>query len=164
MGAGYFMSVGALVDDSGNDQYYPEDGNGMGFAVHLASGILLDREGNDTYIAKNDSGGVGSDRSVGMLADYKGDDLYGPRLSNHELNADENRLTAGSGDPKFIAKTEAGLPYTSYASASRPKGLGFLLDYDGDDRYFAQRGDRSASCASPLSRPLILATGATHCC
>jgi hypothetical protein len=150
MGAGYFMSVGALVDDSGNDLYEPEDGNGMGFAVHLASGILIDREGNDTYIAKNDSGGVGADRSFGMLADYKGDDLYGPRLSHHDLNAADNRVTSGSAAPKFIVKTEAGLPYTSYASASRPKGLGFLLDYDGDDHYFARREERSASCAAVI--------------
>ena len=150
MGTGYFMSVGALVDDSGNDRYDPEDGNGMGFAVHLASGILIDREGNDTYIAKNDSGGVGADRSVGMLADYKGDDLYGPRLSHQDLNAADNRVTSSSTDPKFIVKTEAGLPYTSYASASRPKGLGFLLDYDGDDHYFARREERSASCAAVI--------------
>ena len=153
MGAGYFMSVGSLVDHSGNDRYYPENGNGMGFAVHLASGILIDREGDDQYFAKFDSGGVGADHAVGMLVDVRGDDRYGPLL---DTAAERSRAgeTADVTDPTaFWAKAENELAVSSYGSASRSKGLGILLDYTGNDQYFAQRNLRSASCGAVVPPP-----------
>ena len=148
MGAGYFMSAGALVDHSGNDRYYPYNGNGMGFAVHHASGILIDKEGNDTYFAKNDSGGVGADYSIGFLADYQGNDIYGP-IGDTPIDPDNNhRVLKDHATP-----TENAMAKSSYASASRSKGLGILIDYNGDDRYFAQRGIRSASCGAVIPPP-----------
>lgn len=153
MGAGYFMSVGSLVDHSGNDRYFPESGNGMGFAVHLASGILIDKDGNDLYYAKKDSGGVGADRSVGLLADYQGNDHYGPVLSTTAVTTSEGAWGVDT-DPSVYAKSsESDLAVSSYASASRSRGLGLLLDYNGNDRYFAQRGIRSASCGAVVPPP-----------
>ena len=145
MGAGYFMSIGALVDHAGDDRYEPKNGNGMGFAVHLAAGILIDRTGNDTYFAKNDSGGVGADRSVGMLIDYQGNDLYGPSPAAPSRPSPKSKAETLAARPDVLETSEAGLAITSYASASRPKGLGFLLDYAGNDRYYARPGVRSAS-------------------
>ncbi|MEN8807189.1 MAG: HEAT repeat domain-containing protein [Desulfobacterales bacterium] len=153
MGAGYFMSVGSLVDHSGNDRYVPKNGNGMGFAVHLASGILIDKDGNDQYIAKKDSGGVGADRSIGLLADYQGNDLYGPFLSTTAVTANEGDRGADADQSVYFKSTENDLAVSSYASASRSRGLGLLLDYNGDDRYFAQRGIRSASCGAVVPPP-----------
>jgi HEAT repeat protein len=153
MGAGYFMSVGSLVDHSGNDRYYPENGNGMGFAVHLASGILIDREGNDQYFAKFDSGGVGADRSTGMLVDYQGNDTYGPALSA-DSEAKRERQRPPEINRAVLAKTSnAELAASSYASASRSKGLGILIDGSGDDRYFSKEGIRSASCGAVIPPP-----------
>lgn len=153
MGSAYFMSAGALVDHTGNDQYFPKNGNGLGFAVHLASGILIDKDGDDQYFAKNDSGGVGADRSVGMLVDYAGNDLYGPALADPDVPGDKNQLAVDDVNPTFIERAEAGLSQSSYASASRSKGLGLLIDYNGDDRYFAQRGIRGASCGAVIPPP-----------
>jgi len=153
MGSAYFMSVGSLVDHSGNDRYFPMNGNGMGFAVHLASGIFIDKGGNDQYLAKKDSGGVGADRSVGMLVDYQGDDLYGPvsfgsksALAEHDRNTDNDQTISSKTPHDYLA-------LSSYASASRSKGFGFLIDYSGNDRYFAQRGHRSASCGAVIPPP-----------
>ena len=145
MGAGYFMSIGALVDHGGDDRYEPKNGNGMGFAVHLAAGILIDRTGNDTYFAKNDSGGVGADRSVGMLVDYAGDDLYGPPAVGPSRPSPNGKTEILAIQPNALETSKAELAVTSYASASRPRGLGFLLDYAGNDRYYARPGVRSAS-------------------
>ena len=153
MGAGYFMSVGSLVDHSGNDRYLPGNGNGMGFAVHLASGILIDKDGNDQYFAKKDSGGVGADRSVGLLADYQGNDLYGPVLSTTAVTASEDLRGADTDQSVYLKSSENDLAVSSYASASRSRGLGLLLDYNGDDRYFAQRGIRSASFGAVIPPP-----------
>ena len=153
MGAAYFMSAGVLVDHSGNDRYFPENGNGLGFAVHLASGIMIDKDGDDQYFSKNDSGGVGADRSVGMLVDYAGNDLYGPILADPDIPGDNNKLTVDGVKPNFIETAETGLSHSSYASASRSKGLGLLIDYNGDDRYFAQRGIRGAGCGAVIPPP-----------
>lgn len=145
MGAGYFMSIGALVDHGGDDRYEPKNGNGMGFAVHLAAGVLIDRTGNDIYFAKNDSGGVGADRSVGMLIDYQGNDLYGPPPPAPSRPSPKIKAGTVAAQTNVLKTSEAGLAITSYASASRPKGMGFLLDYAGNDRYYARSGVRSAS-------------------
>ena len=150
MGSAYFMSVGALVDHAGNDRYFPKSGNGMGFAVHLANGVLIDKEGDDLYIAKMDSGGVGADHSVGILADYQGDDVYGPSpISGSDemtaLNAKD--ASAGAISPMVLP---GDLAVSSYGSASRSKGLGFLVDYGGNDRYFARIGTESDSCGAVI--------------
>jgi len=153
MGAAYFMSVGALVDHAGNDRYLPQNGNGMGFAVHLASGVLIDMDGNDQYFAKKDSGGVGADRSVGLLVDYQGNDLYGPALSMTAVTVSEDLRGAATDRSVDLKSSENDLAVSSYASASRSKGLGIVLDNNGNDRYFAQRGIRSASCGAVIPPP-----------
>ena len=153
MGAGYFMSVGSLVDHFGNDRYYPENGNSLGFAVHLASGILVDREGGDIYYARTDSGGVGADHSVGMLVDYQGNDLYGPYLSlDSQKLANEDEIGKAV-SLENLKRLDNELAVSSYGSASRTKGLGFLIDYSGNDRYFAQRTTRSSSCGAVIPPP-----------
>ena len=153
MGAGYFMSAGALVDHSGNDRYFPENGNGLGFAVHLASGVLIDKEGNDVYFAKNDSGGVGADHSVGLLVDYRGNDIYGPAPHSKNMTKSHSKKNNSLNTPDSKMASENELAYSSYASASRADGLGVLLDYGGNDQYFAQQGVRSASCGAVIPPP-----------
>ena len=156
MGSSYFMSLGALVDHSGNDTYTAQNGYGIGFAVHLANGILIDREGNDRYFGKIYTGGVGSDRSIGMLVDYAGDDMYGPSdLDGAEDVSNKNEplgeLRYGSGSTHQAYRHMAEL---SYGSAMKPKGLGFLIDYRGDDQYFANPLEKRESCGGVVPTEL----------
>ena len=153
MGAGYFMSIGALVDHAGNDRYFPENGNGIGFAVHLATGVLIDREGNDVYFAKNDSGGVGADHSVGLLVDYQGNDIYGPAPQTNNMPNDYPKKKGRLNTSQSIGASDNELAQSSYASASRADGLGLLLDFGGNDKYYAQQGVRSASCGAVIPPP-----------
>lgn len=142
MGGSYFMSVGTLVDHKGNDKYLPENGNGAGFALHLSNGILIDREGNDYYSAKMQSGGAASDRSTALLIDYKGNDVYGPSFewameqAKNASNQNKDLLS----DIGLEKRAETKLSDTSYGSAKKPKAIGMLIDFQGNDRYFARYG------------------------
>jgi HEAT repeat protein len=141
MGSSYFMSVGVLVDHSGHDRYIPQNGSGLGYAVHLSNAIVIDREGNDYYFAQSHSGGVGSDRSIALLVDYAGDDIYGPSkdLAAKELNAaaDSQKNPALTAE-ELEQQIQTKLADVSYGSALKPKALGFLIDVGGNDQYFAR--------------------------
>ena len=148
MGSSYFMSLGALVDHSGNDTYTAQNGYGIGFAVHLSNGILIDREGDDRYFGKIYTGGVGSDRSIGMLVDYAGDDRYGP--GDLDGGEDVSKKIESSGASRYGSgsthRAYRHMAELSYGSAMKPKGLGFLIDYRGDDQYFANPLENRESC------------------
>jgi hypothetical protein len=144
MGSSYFMSIGALVDHGGNDRYMPKNGYGLGYAVHFSNGILIDRKGNDTYYGNIRTGGVGSDRSVAVLADYEGDDIYGP--SEEYVKG----LIGSMEDPGGESLKNKDMIYQkmaqgSYASALKPGALGILIDYSGTDRYFASPSEKGES-------------------
>ncbi len=80
-GGSYIMSLGALVDNAGDDHYVC--GTGQGSGIHITSAILVDRKGNDTYEGGFRSGGSGGDRSTGMFIDYEGDDVYRSSTSSY---------------------------------------------------------------------------------
>ena len=144
MGSSYFMSIGALVDHGGNDRYMPGNGYGMGFAVHFSQGILIDRGGNDTYYGNTLTGGVGSDRSIAVLADYAGDDTYGP--SEEYVKGLIGSIEDPEGaSPKNKDEIYRQMAQSSYASALKPKALGILIDYGGSDRYFASPSEKGES-------------------
>jgi SOS response regulatory protein OraA/RecX len=144
MGGSYFMSIGALVDHGGNDRYMPRSGDGLGFAEHFSHGILIDRSGNDTYYASSRSGGVGSDRSVGILADYEGDDTYGP--SEQYVKGLIGSVEDPGGESlKNKDMIHQKMAQGSYASALKPEALGILIDYRGNDRYFASPSEQDRS-------------------
>ncbi len=146
MGASYFMSIGALVDHNGNDRYAPRNKNGLGWAVHLSNGILIDRRGND-YYAGTDVGGVGSDRSIGFLADYAGDDIYGPSEAFIKQRITQMYKTQKKSlsDQELSQEIQAEMAELAYGASLKPKGLGFLIDYQGKDQYFARyRGKRES--------------------
>jgi tetratricopeptide (TPR) repeat protein len=144
MGSSYFMSIGALVDHGGNDRYMPRNGHGLGFAVHFSHGILIDRKGNDTYYGNIRTGGVGSDRSVAVLADYAGDDTYGP--SEEYVKGSIGSIEDPDGESqKNKDQIYRKMAQSSYASALKPKALGILIDYSGTDRYFASPAEKGES-------------------
>jgi hypothetical protein len=80
-GGSYIMSLGALVDDAGNDHY--SCGTGQGSGIHITNAILIDRAGHDVYEGGFRTGASGSDRSPGILIDYAGNDVYKPRTSSY---------------------------------------------------------------------------------
>ncbi|MBW2220381.1 MAG: hypothetical protein JRF40_12980, partial [Deltaproteobacteria bacterium] len=127
MGSSYFMSVGALVDHNGNDKYLPQNGYSLAFAVHLSNAVLIDRSGNDYYFAKSETGGAASDRSTAILADYKGDDIYGPTLDHiketvkKEMESGESKLA----ESELNNAAQQKMADISYGSAKKPKALGF---------------------------------------
>jgi hypothetical protein len=148
MGSSYFMSVGALVDGSGDDKYWPDNGWGIASAVHLTGAVLIDRGGNDTYYGKTHTGGAASDRSIALLADYAGNDTYGPdeAFVQHLLKQREPRQFELLSETEKKQKIRENMARASYAVAMKPKSLGLLIDYRGDDRYFASPVERKESC------------------
>jgi hypothetical protein len=152
MGSSYFMSIGALVDHDGDDTYMPKNGYGLCYAVHLSNAVLIDRKGNDNYFASTHTGGVGSDRSVAILVDYEGNDTYGP---SEEYVAKKIRTKAEQEGYKLSEielkdRVQQEMADVSFASSLKPKGLGFLIDYQGNDRYFARHKGWVESCGGVL--------------
>jgi Flp pilus assembly protein TadD len=144
----YFMSIGCLVDHQGDDTYAPLKGNGMASAVHLANAVLIDRQGADRYFANRHSGGFSSDRSRAILADYEGNDIYGP--SEDMLPGDVNKDFAQNDEkgPATVSQNQVQhqLAHLAYGAAYPPNSFALLIDYRGDDQYFVQENGREESC------------------
>ncbi|MBC2711423.1 MAG: HEAT repeat domain-containing protein [Desulfosarcina sp.] len=151
MGSSYFMSVGMLVDHGGDDKYIPESGYGISSAVHWTASAFVDKSGNDVYFGATQTGGVASDRSVAIMADYEGDDIYGPTpeyirslvLKEHE---DKKNLNDKSIDLLINKK----LADVSYGAAKKPNAVGVLVDYKGNDRYYAKNFGWGESCGGVM--------------
>ncbi|MGD9305029.1 MAG: hypothetical protein PVF79_12250, partial [Desulfobacterales bacterium] len=141
MGSSYFMSIGALVDHFGNDKYFPGGGFGLGFAVHLSSAVFIDRDGNDYYFGNRQTGGVGSDRSVAFMVDYNGNDVYGPTMdfARKETEAELRQQNLNASQTEINQYIQEKLADASYGSAHKPRALGVLIDYKGNDHYFARQ-------------------------
>ena len=139
MGASYFLSLGILVDHDGNDWYLPGRGMGIGFAVHLGSAVFIDQSGDDRYYGNWLSGGAASDRSIAVMFDYRGNDEYGPNeeyaktLVLKDARSAKQQLT----EEELRKRIRMKLAQNSYASVRKPKSLGLLIDYSGNDRYTA---------------------------
>lgn len=80
-GGSYIMSLGALVDKSGNDHYTANTGQGSG--IHITNAILIDKDGHDIYEGSFRTGGSGGDRSSGFFIDYAGNDIYRSKTSSY---------------------------------------------------------------------------------
>jgi tetratricopeptide (TPR) repeat protein len=157
MGSSYFMSIGALVDSGGSDKYISQNGHAIGFAVHLSNGVLIDRGGDDQYLGSTYTGGAASDRSAALLVDYSGNDVYGPdEVYAEALVAKEAELTIDTGsqiDLETAVKSK--MATLSFGSAIKPKAIGMLIDYHGNDRYYANPTEHTESVGGvvPPSEP-----------
>lgn len=145
MGSSYFMSLGALVDHRGNDTYQTNGKFGIGFGVHLSSGILIDYCGNDQYYGKNRVGGAGSDRSIGVLLDYQGDDRYG-----YPINESFEKFSTTKTIQEKTTESLSSLSEASFGFALKYKGLGFLFDLKGNDRYAGRSNGWGQSCGAVM--------------
>jgi hypothetical protein len=119
--------MGFLFDDSGNDVY---EGSimGSGMAWDCSMGVLADFSGNDEYKATGGlTQGNGAQMGFGVLFDYSGDDVYKGYGQGYAPN---------------------GISYHDLPSCGG--NFSFVIDYGGKDRYgcgaqnngYIQRGDR----------------------
>jgi len=152
MGSSYFMSLGALVDHEGNDRYIPEKGYGIGSAVHLTNAIFIDRKGNDQYFADYHTGGVGSDRSLGIMIDYEGNDAYGPSYSylQNSIQKELDQKKEHVSESELKKRINKEMADASYGAALKPKAMGMLIDYKGDDQYFIKNNGYGESCGGVI--------------
>jgi HEAT repeats len=151
MGSSYFMSFGAFVDHDGNDQYIPENGIGMGSAIHLSAAAFIDKSGNDRYYGGTQTGGVGSDRSVAIMADYDGDDVYGPSIDYIKSKIkNENPESKQLNFTTMNSLIQKQLADVSYGSAKKPNAIGVMIDCKGNDRYFSRDRGWGESCGGVM--------------
>lgn len=156
-GAG-FVGNGVLIDWSGNDEYWGENGvQGMGI---IGLGLIFDNEGDDFYHAALAAQGEGVN-GIGMLIDRNGNDnyyLYGlgqgaglaggigvlaDRYGNDSYTAEPYSGVVNLGDyhSKFKINANAAQGYGGGRRAdgsdghSYAGGLGALLDASGNDVY-----------------------------
>lgn len=140
MGSSYFKSMGVLVDDEGDDYYMAEKGHAIGCSVHLTSAIFIDRKGDDQYLGGLHTGGVGSDRSIGVMIDGEGNDIYGPEynLLKKKIQKEVNNKNEKIKVSELEKRINSEMPDASYGAALKPKALGILIDYKGNDQYFSK--------------------------
>jgi hypothetical protein len=153
------LSVGMLVDISGNDKYVAGNmaqGSGMygigvladlqgqdsyrmglmgqGFGL-FGIGLLLDADGKDRYVVNGMGQGTGSTMGIGSLVDVKGNDKYlaDRKKRRGMLVADNWSHAQGSGLSIRYPEFEKHFSYYG--------GIGFLSDGGGDDFYFSSDGN-----------------------
>lgn len=123
-GTGAHFCIGVLVDETGDDKHLAEENstNSLAFAHDFAIGILLNAAGNDVYSV--DKGGLGTsvNRSVAMLIDLGGDDVYKTK--------ETKRPGMALSDEKFRAR---GGVSTYFADTT---SIGLFLDIGGNDTYW----------------------------
>ena len=130
VGAGTLTTpVSVALDLGGDDVYDYKQGLGPGCGV-CGYGFLLDCAGNDTYRITGPGLGVGI-FGVGMLLDEGGKDTYEAQQLGEGCGVfGIGALSDWSGDDTYKCLTQS----QGYAG---PKGLGLLVDRQGNDSYEA---------------------------
>ncbi|MCK4224130.1 MAG: hypothetical protein KAX39_03050 [candidate division Zixibacteria bacterium] len=163
-GVGFVSGFGALIDSSGNDNYFAGGkykdilrykdhyvSESQGFAIGLGPimsggiGLLYDLSGNDLYTS--DIFGQGSSYwwALGSLVDEAGNDKY---VSFQYAQGAGTHLTLGiledeSGDDIYISKGVS-------QGCGHDLALGFLYDKSGNDDYIACDLSQGAGSANGI--------------
>jgi hypothetical protein len=151
MGTGYWFGIGALHDGGGDDEYHGV-AYSQGTGAHFCIGVLVDESGDDKHLAEENSHSNiawAHDFTVGIVLDAEGDDLY--RVGDGGLGYSINRSVAmlidtGGNDvyetekvprPGFARNDERfrarGGVSTYFADTS---SIGLFLDVGGRDEYW----------------------------
>ncbi len=127
----YFFGIGLKMDLAGDDCHSAAR-YGHAAGAHYGLGLFLDYSGDDVYLAEGPTYNIGCawDRSVFLLADGRGNDLYDLTKSSGGGRGDYG----GWGcfidwEGKDIYRTN------SILGGTTEKGLGLFLDGDGIDEY-----------------------------
>ena len=121
-GFGCHYAVGYLFDDQGDDAY---NGTimGLGMGWDLGAGFLVDFLGDDAFEATGGlTQGAGGEGSVGVLMNYRGDDVY---RGNNQGYA-SSHLT-------YHSPSDCGANYS------------FVVDHGGNDQYGCRAGNNAVS-------------------
>jgi hypothetical protein len=154
-GGGYWFGSGFLRDFAGNDKHlgstekaygggkrsqpeYQRFGNGWG--CHFAMGFLFDDAGDDVYRGWIMGTGFGWDCSIGVLADFCGNDRYeanGSMLQGNGAQASMGVLFDYGGNDTYTSQSQAyAAPGISYHPLPDCGGnFSFVIDYGGKDDY-----------------------------
>jgi len=118
-----------LYDQSGNDEYFSNANYSQGAAL-IGSAILCDLSGDDIYKSKSYSQAYGGTMGCGLLIDFQGNDIYG---ENKNM---QNSFVQGAASGRWAEATDG---------QSLAGGIGMLMDFSGDDQYFAASFSQAAS-------------------
>jgi len=154
-GGGYWFGMGFSRDFAGNDKHlgsteksytgafrkqptYQRFGSGWG--CHFAMGFLFDDAGDDVYRGWIMGMGFGWDCSLGVLADFGGNDRYeanGSTLHGNGAQGSMGVLLDYGGDDVYTGQGQAhAAPSVSYHPLPACGGnFSFLIDYGGKDDY-----------------------------
>ncbi|MBD2451753.1 hypothetical protein H6G76_32465 [Nostoc sp. FACHB-152] len=121
--------VSVIIDLAGNDKYSSPPGTVPSFGAGVFGyGMLMDMQGNDTYEAEYFSQGIGI-FGTGILYDAQGQDSY-QGIGNLQGSGSfgTGMLIDNSGSDRYsLYRYGQGYGFT--------KGVGLLLDAEGDDHY-----------------------------
>lgn len=121
--------VSVIIDLAGNDKYAIPQGTAPSFGAGVFGyGVLMDMQGNDSYLAEYFSQGVGI-FGTGMLYDAQGQDIY-QGIGNLQGSGNFGTgmlIDIGGSDRYSLYRYGQGYGFT--------KGVGLLLDSEGDDHY-----------------------------
>jgi hypothetical protein len=148
-GPNVYTADAALIIDLGGDDIYLNNAGGTVLPAHDSAGaglpvaIVIDLGGNDRYIA-NRPGSIGAGiGGIGMLVDFKGDDLYqGDILTQGTAFCGVGILADADGNDLYLAQEAA--------QGSAFFGLGLLADAKGTDLYSAAQFAQGFGGASGL--------------
>jgi len=151
MGTGYWFGIGALHDGGGNDEYHGV-AYSQATGAHFCIGVLVDEGGDDKHFAEENAHSDISwahDFTVSILLNVDGDDHY--RLRDGGLAYSINRSVAllidTGGDDVYEAEEVPRPGYARNDERFRARGgvstyfadttsIGLFLDLGGDDRYW----------------------------
>jgi hypothetical protein len=131
MATGAHFCIGALIDESGSDRYVAGANSNMSIAWghDFTIALLLDAAGGDHYELNGDGLSCSINRSVTMLADLGGDDVY--------VGREGSRPGTARFDERFRPR-EIGSYWADAISAA------LFLDVGGRDRYPAGTAETQA--------------------
>jgi len=123
-GTGAHFCIGVCIDEGGNDQHLAEGNSNesLAWAHDFTIGILLDAAGDDRYSVDESGLGYSINRSVAMLLDLGGNDVYQTKRvprPGYAMNSEGFRAREGVGT--YFADTTS---------------VGLFLDIGGEDTYW----------------------------
>lgn len=132
-GCGYFYGCGILADRSGDDVIQGTRYT-QGSGAHQAAGILIDDEGDDQYLSKIAANQAGTwDVVVGMLLDFKGNDIYRAQGLAQAGSAQTAfaLLFDGQGNDRYESTGDASQGATGSSDYHNKQSFSFFLDFGG---------------------------------